>query len=164
MNSLNIKDLKILAHLRQDSRVNLTKISKKTLMPVTTIFDKMKKYQHDIIQKSTILVDFKKLGYDIRVQILVKVAQEKREDFRIFLQKSFSINSVYRINNGFDYMIEAIFKDMIELEIFNDQLDTQGITAKQEHYILEDIRKEEFISQPDLVDLVGKSTLMEIVD
>jgi Lrp/AsnC family transcriptional regulator for asnA, asnC and gidA len=153
MQPINTKDLKILAHLRQDARINLTKISKKTLVPVTTIFDKMKKYQQEIIKKNTVLIDFKKLGYDIRVHILVKISQEKREDFKMFLKKSFAINSVYRINNGFDFMIEAIFRNMMELEEFNDQIDAQGILSKQEHYILEDIRKEEFISQPDLVEI-----------
>ncbi len=153
---MNTDDLKIIAHLRQDSRRNLTRISKHTLMPVSTIFDRMKKYNKEIITKSTVLVDFKKLGYDIKVNILVKICQEKREPLKKFLESCLSVNSVYRINNGFDYFIEAIFKDMLHLEQFNDKIDSLGAELKQVHYILEEIRREEFISQPDLVDMIGK--------
>src|SRR3989339_429984 len=141
---MNTDDLKIIAHLRQDSRRNLTRISKHTMMPVSTIFDRMKKYNKDIITKSTILVDFKKLGYDIKVNILVKICQEKRDPLKNFLESCLSVNSVYRINNGFDYFIEAIFKDMMQSEQFNDKIDALGAELKQVHYILEEIKREEF--------------------
>jgi Lrp/AsnC family transcriptional regulator, regulator for asnA, asnC and gidA len=154
MNALNIDDLRILAHLRQDSRRNLTSISKQTLVPISTIFDRLKKYNLGIIKKNTILIDFKKLGYELKVNILVKTRQELREDFRKFAEKSVYVNSMYRINNGYDFMIEAVFRNMVELEDFNDKIEKIGIQSKQEYYILEDIKKEAFISQPDLVELM----------
>lgn len=153
---MNTEDLKIIAHLRQDSRRNLTKISRHTLMPISTIFERIKKYNKEIITKSTVLVDFKKLGYNIKVNILVKVCQEKRESLKKFLESCLSVNSVYRINNGFDYFIEAIFKDMLHFEQFNDKIDSLGVESKQVHYVLEEIKREEFISQPDLVDMIEK--------
>ena len=154
MNPLNNQDLKILAHLRQDSRRNLTKISKQTLVPISTIFDRLKKYQREIIKKNTILIDFKKIGYEFKVNILVKTSQDKRDELRQFVEKNLYVNSMYRINNGYDFMIEAVFKNMIQLEEFNDRLDKIGIMSKQEFYILEDIKKEAFISQPEIIELL----------
>ena len=153
MNTININDLKILAHLRQDSRKNLTKISKQTLVPISTIFDRLKKYNRDIIKKSTILIDFKKIGYELKVNILIKTTQEKREEMKQFIDKNWNVNNVYRINNGFDFMVEVVFKNMMQLEEFNDRLERIGVVAKQEFYILEEIKKEAFISEPDLVGL-----------
>lgn len=154
MDVLGCDDLKILAHLRQDSRRNLTKISKHTMVPISTIFDRMKKYHKEIIKRNTVLLDFKKLGYELKVNILVKTSQEKRDELRRFIEKSLHVNSIYRINNGYDFLIEVVFKNMMQLEEFNDKLENIGITAKQEFYILEDIKKEEFISEPDIVDVL----------
>lgn len=154
MNALGLDDLKILAHLRQDSRKNLTKISRQTLVPISTIFDRLKKYHKDIITKNTILIDFKKLGYELKVNILLKTSQDKRETLRIFIEKNWNVNNVYRINNGYDFMVEAVFKNMIQLEDFNDNLERIGIINKQEFYILEDLKKEAFISQPEFVEML----------
>jgi len=154
MNALDIEDLKIIAHLRQDSRRNLTKISKQTMVPISTIFDRLKKYNKEIITKNTVLIDFKKLGYELKVQILLKTTQDKREAMKNFVDKNWNVNNVYRINNGYDFMVEAIFKNMLQLEDFNDKLEKIGIVSKQEFYILEEIRKEAFISEPDIVEML----------
>jgi Lrp/AsnC family transcriptional regulator for asnA, asnC and gidA len=154
MNSFNNQDMQIIAHLRQDARKNLTIISKQTLVPISTVFDKLKKYNLSLIKKNTIIIDFKKLGFELRVNILVKTAQEKREELKNFLEKCLSINNVYRINNGYDFMIEAVFRNMIELEEFHDRMESIGIIDKKEFYILEDIKIEGFMSEPTLVKML----------
>ena len=154
MNSFNNQDMQIIAHLRQDARKNLTIISKQTLVPISTVFDKLKKYNQSLIKKNTIIIDFKKLGFELRVNILVKTAQDKRDELKRFLEKSESINSIYRINNGYDFMIEAVFRNMIELEEFHDKMESIGVVDKKEFYILEDIKIEGFMSEPTLVKML----------
>lgn len=154
MRSFNNEDMQIIAHLRQDARRNLTIISKKTLVPISTIFDKLKKYNQSLIKKNTIIIDFKKLGFELRVNILIRTAQDKREELRRFLEKSVSVNSIYRINNGYDFMVEAVFRNMIELEEFHDKIEVIGIIDKKEFYILEDIKIEGFMSEPALVKML----------
>ena len=39
---MNTKDMKMIAHLRQDARMPLTKMSRRTGIPVSTIFDRLK--------------------------------------------------------------------------------------------------------------------------
>jgi DNA-binding Lrp family transcriptional regulator len=67
MENYNNDDFEILAHLRQNSRTNLTKISKETAVPISTIFDRIKRYNKDVIIKNTVLLDFRKIGYEHKV-------------------------------------------------------------------------------------------------
>jgi DNA-binding Lrp family transcriptional regulator len=140
------KDLLVLSHLRKNARMPLTKMSRATNIPVSTIFDKLREFEHSVIQKHTTLMDFKKLGYDLRVNLLFKVPRTCREAFQLFLLKSPKVNSVFRINNGYDYLVEGVFRNMKDLYEFSEQIDQYKIEAKQDFFILEDIKREEFLS------------------
>ncbi|MGV8171872.1 MAG: Lrp/AsnC family transcriptional regulator [Candidatus Woesearchaeota archaeon] len=141
------KDMLLITFFRKNARENLTHISKATHIPVSTIFDKLNVFEKGLIQKHTALVDFKKLGFDIRINILFKISKESRDDFKKFLMGNEHINSIFRVNNGYDYMIEAIFKDMADLQEFTEQLDRFNIEAKQELFVLEDLKRESFLSE-----------------
>ena len=145
------KDLQIIAHLRQDSRKNLTLISKEIAMPISTVFDRIKRYNNGIITRNTILVDFKKLGYNMKLNMLIKTKTESRDRLRKFLEEHGSVNNVYRVNNGFDYIIEAIFKNLVQVQEFEDALEKYDIQSIQQYYILEEIKEEGFISEPEMI-------------
>ncbi|HYD03848.1 MAG TPA: Lrp/AsnC family transcriptional regulator [Alphaproteobacteria bacterium] len=140
------RDILLMTFFRKNARENLTQISRMTRIPVSTIFDKLREFEKGLIQKHTTLVDFRKLGFDIRLNMMFKISKESRENFREFLVTNEHINSVYRVNNGFDYMIEAIFKDMADLQRFTELLDRFQIEDKQELFVLEDIKRESFMS------------------
>ena len=62
-----MSDLLILANLRKDARAKLTTISKQAKIPVSTIFDKINTYtMNGLINKSTSLINFEKLGYQVK--------------------------------------------------------------------------------------------------
>src|SRR3989339_2032098 len=103
------QDMMILAALRQNARLSLTKMSRATKVPVSTIYDKLKQYENGLIKKHTAIIDFAKLGYNTRANILIKVEREKREEVQEYLKKEKSVNSIYKINNGFDYLVELVF-------------------------------------------------------
>ena len=46
---MKTKDLMVLAALRQNARLSLTKMSKTTHVPISTIYDKLKQYERKII-------------------------------------------------------------------------------------------------------------------
>jgi DNA-binding Lrp family transcriptional regulator len=140
------KDLLLMTYFRRNARENLTQISRLTRIPVSTIFDRLREFEKGLIQKHTTLVDFRKLGFDIRVNILFKVSKDSRENFRDFLIMNDNVNSLFRINNGFDYLVEGIFKDMGDLQKFMEMLDQFKIESKQELFILEDIKRECFLT------------------
>jgi len=141
------KDILLMTYFRKNARENLTQISRMTRIPVSTIFDRLREFEKGLIQKHTTLIDFKQLGFDIRIDILFKVSRDSRENFRDFLMGNENVNSIYRINNGFDYLVEAIFKDMADLQRFTELLEKFKIEAKQELFILEDLKRESFLSE-----------------
>jgi DNA-binding Lrp family transcriptional regulator len=146
----NKKDLLIIANLRNNARMPLTKLSKNTHIPVSTIFDRLK--INDIIVKHTSLIDFAKLGYKVRAQIAFKVDIEDKETLKEHLMKHGSCNSVLKINNGYDFMIEGVFREIKEMEDFLEELEQKfKILEKTTFYIIEDLKKEAFMSNPDLV-------------
>jgi len=147
MNELrNRKDLMLMTYLRRNARENLTMISRRTQIPVSTIFDKLKDFEKKIITKHTTLIDFKKLGFDIRINMLLKIPKNFREEFREFIMTNENINSISRITNGYDYLIEGIFRDMNDLQRFSELLERFNIESKQELFILEDLKREGFLS------------------
>ncbi len=149
---MNKKDLKILSELRQNARMSLTKMSKKTQIPVSTIFDRLKLNEKNIIIKHTSLLDFNKLGYNTRANITIKVNKEDKETLKQHLIRHHQINSVYKINNGFDFMVEGIFKHIIEMEDFLEQLEQKfNIIDKKSFFIIEDLKREAFMSNVNLV-------------
>ena len=152
---MNQKDILIISSLRNNARETLTNISKKTNVPISTIYDKLKSYEKSLIRKHTSLLDFNKLGFNARANIMIKVDRSVRDEIKDHLIKHQNINSVYKINNGFDFLIEGIFKNMKDLEDFMENLEDKfQIKNKQIHYIIDDIKRESFMGDPLTFDLV----------
>lgn len=148
------KDLLLMSYFRKNSRENLTRISRQTQIPVSTIFDKLRIFEKNLIRRYTALIDFKKVGFDIKIHMLFKLEKEKKEEFKNFLLKNFNVNSIFKVNNGFDFLIEGIFKDMDDLNKFIEQLDQFKIINRQELFILEDIKREAFLSDSLHADIL----------
>ncbi|MBS3165868.1 Lrp/AsnC family transcriptional regulator [Candidatus Woesearchaeota archaeon] len=147
-------ELILLSHLRRNARETLTKISRDTRIPVSTIFDKLKRYDNNLIKKATVLLDFQKLGYNTRVTLMLKVPKEQRDNLKNFLIHENNVNSIYRVNNNFDFLMEGIFTSMQDFQEFIENLEEKfEIKDKQMFYILDDIKKEEFMSNPKLLNL-----------
>lgn len=150
------KDLLVLSYLRRDARESLTRISKQTNIPVSTIFDKIRYTKGRLIKKFTTIIDFQSLGFYARVLILIKAKKEERESIREYMINHKHVNSALRINNNFDFLIEAIFKDIGELEQFNDELESKfNIENRQTFFIIEDVKREEFLSSPEYLQMVN---------
>ncbi len=151
---LNRTDMKILSHLRQNSRETLTRISRLTKIPISTIYDKLKGNEQGVILKHTALIDFSKLGFNTRVNLLIKVNKKQRDELRSYLMTQHQVNSVFRINNGYDFLMEGIFREIKDLEDFNERLEDRfDIKGKQTYFIIDEIQRESFLSQPELLDL-----------
>jgi DNA-binding Lrp family transcriptional regulator len=151
--NLERNEFLILSQLRQNARENLTKISRHTGIPVSTIFDKLRVYEKNIIQKHTSLLNFGKLGYDVWVQLIIKFKNDQKQDAEKFLMKNVMVNSFYKINNGFDFMVEVVFKNMHEYYLFNEKLETFGIQKKHEFFILQEMRRESFLNNSELAEV-----------
>ncbi len=142
---MNHKTLQLLEHLRQNSREKLTSISKKTGIPISTLFDTLKELQGSFITKSTVLLNYELLGFHTRAHVFLKVAQENLEELSKHLQCHNNVNSIYKINNGWNFVIETIHKNNKKLDVFLSKLHEEyGIEKKEIHYLIEDVKKEGF--------------------
>ncbi len=148
------KELEVLRALRQNARETLTTISRKTGIPVSTLFDRLAEYKQHLIIKHTCLIDYTKLGYDLRVQLLVRLIKGK-EDFEKYMVEHLHVNTVYRINNGYDYLVEAVFKNMKDFTTFTQSLERFAIKERKEFYVLEDIKREAFLTTDTHVKILA---------
>ncbi len=149
--NLKEKEILLLSHLREDGRMTLTDLSKKTGIPVSTSYEKLKRYKNRIKLKPTILLDFKEIGYKMRTFFLVRVSEDKEEDLKDFLKKSGHLNSLLRINNQFDFLFDCFFKSLVESEKFERDLKKFCSNIKH-HYTLEEIEKQNFLSNGNLIE------------
>ena len=152
---MNKKDLIIMSHLRRNSRATITEIAKKTGVPISTIYEKIKRSGPDIIQKNTCLIDFNKLGFYTRAKIVIQARLSHKKELLEYLIKHQNINSIYKINNGVDFLTEGVFRNMKDMEEFIELLQSRFKVKKCETYfIIEDLKREAFLSDPDALDLV----------
>ncbi len=152
------KEAMIISSLRQNSREKLTSLSRKTGTPVSTIYERIKHQQQSIIKKFTALLDFANLGYSCRANICILARKETKEELGTYLMKHQNVNSLYRINNGFDFLLEVVFRDIRELENFLETVDEKfKLREKQVYYIIDDIVRENFMTQPEMLDIISKT-------
>ena len=152
---LNSKDFILISYLRKDARKNITKMSRVTGIPISTIFDKIKKYKKSVIERFTSLINFKALGYDIRVNMILRVDRNDKGVMENFLLKHENINSVLKIASGYDFLVDAVFKDMGEFENFVSLLDKRfNIIDRKEYFIFNELKREAFLSDPKIAHLL----------
>ena len=127
---VNNKDLLILSCLRKNARETLTNMSKETMIPISTLYERIK--CNGIIKKYTSILDFSKLGFELCVNIMIKVRKSQRKLLRDYVMKCYNVSSAYVIDNHFDLVMECFFRNTRELYHFLDNLDDNFKQNKKE--------------------------------
>lgn len=153
MTTLDKKDLTLISRFRNNARESLTKASRKTGIPVSTIYDKLQKYQGSIVRKHTMLLDFSKLGFQLKVMVVLRVQKEDRDALQHMLKIHPKINSLYKASSGQDFIAEGIFRNLNEFSQFIDAVDAFRILERKEFYIIEDIKQEGFLSSEEMLEI-----------
>lgn len=144
-----------MAELRSDARQKLTTMSRKIHLPISTIYDRIRYHQGKYIYKHSTLLNFEELGFQTRAHILFRVQKEDKEAFAETLQHSPWLNSIYKVNNGYDFLAECIFRNINELENFIEELEHKHkIKAREIFYIVKDLQREAFMSNPQSIDSI----------
>ncbi|MFH1071844.1 MAG: Lrp/AsnC family transcriptional regulator [Nanoarchaeota archaeon] len=152
-NSYRKKEILLLANLRKNGRATLTELSQQTDVPISTVHDKLK--NQTLIKKYTCILDFPKLGFTTTANIFLRVKKEDKDMLREHLLRHFNVNSLYKINSGYDFLVEGIFRNIKELEEFTEELDEKfSIRQKQVYYIIDEIAKECFMGNPQTAMMV----------
>ncbi|MEE9525781.1 MAG: Lrp/AsnC family transcriptional regulator [Candidatus Woesearchaeota archaeon] len=116
------KEKEIIKHLRKGKRLNISEIARELNLPISTVNDAIKRIEKKYVIKRSSLLDYKKIGYNANAKIAVKVSSERKRDFLKFLKEQNCVNSVYHINSGFDFLIDVICRDIIELKFWIDDV------------------------------------------
>ncbi len=142
------RDMSILSALRQDARTNLTSMSRATRIPVSTLFDKIKGLKKTgLVRKYTALLRFEKLGYSAKAMILLSANKKDRANLHKLLTGCSNVNSLYKINSGWDYIAEVVFPGMKEVEAFVEEIEEKvKLKKKMILYILDEIKRESFLA------------------
>jgi DNA-binding Lrp family transcriptional regulator len=123
---LDKKDLKILEILKENSKLTTNQISKKTMIPVTTVHNRIRKMEKEgVIEGYSLNLDYKKLGKSILAFIFMnpnynflrqkKITQQELLDK---LAKLPSVEEIYHITGRYDLIAKVRGKDVDELNEF----------------------------------------------
>ena len=103
-------------------------------------------------KSNTTLIDFNKLGYIVRANIILKIDDDNIYNIREYLMNHNSVNSAYKINNGFNFIMEGVFKDVKEMDEFIDELEIKfKLIEHKSFFILEDVKREGFLTSTDSI-------------
>lgn len=143
------KETELIAALRRNSRISLAKLSKEAQIPKSTLFDKLRHHERSIILKHTSLIDFKKLGYVSRVFITIKTTIDYRSRLHQFFFTHMNVNNLFIIDSGFDFFVDAVFKDEKEKEDFIAYVKANfPILSINVHAVADHVRRESFLETP----------------
>jgi DNA-binding Lrp family transcriptional regulator len=117
------KDEKILKLLKDNSKLTSQQISKKTLIPITTVHNRIKNLRKkEIIKKYSIVVDNKKLGRVISAYVHISVDYRSGKQSQIAMAKKLcskeGVEEVSIVTGDYDMMVKVRVRDMDELNNF----------------------------------------------
>jgi len=141
-------DLVILRLLNNNSRESLVNLSDKVNLKANAIGYRIRELEKkNIIEQSTIFIDFEELGFDIyNIQIKTKVAKDHKKIIQ-FLENQKSVFYYYQYfgNKDWDIDIGAIIKHKKELKELIQEIKQKfgEIINFKEIYMIEKIFKEE---------------------
>ncbi len=149
------KDILILCELRKNCRSSLSDIGRATKTPVSTVYDKLRSFRSGIIRKYSALMNFAELGFAVKANVIFGVDRSQKDEFRAYMEKHHSVNSLYRINNGYDFLAEVICRDISGFENFMDLLGSKfKIRDKKAFFIIGELKREEFLSEAGMIDML----------
>jgi len=142
------QELQIVRAFRCNARESLTTASRRLNIPVSTIYDRLRKMQGSIIDRHVSLLNFKQMGYDVHVQLAFSIPVGAREALISYLKTHPNINSLYRTTSAADFIIEVVCKDLLAYNTLVELLEREyGITDRKEFYIVDKIRRESFMTK-----------------
>jgi Lrp/AsnC family leucine-responsive transcriptional regulator len=152
-------DLVVLACLRRDARMKLTEMSRLTRVPVSTCFDRIRALEGDgVVRKHGCLVDFRKLGFQARALAVLNAHNGDKDKLLEFLKAHPNVNSLFRVNGGWHLLAELVFPGVREVEDFFDEVEAKfRLKDKKVFYVLDEFRREEFLSNPSVLMMAGGS-------
>jgi len=139
---LDKKDLEILEVLKHHAKWTTHHISKKTLIPITTVHNRIKKMEKmGIIKGYTAILDHKKLGEAVPAFVLADVAAEnpikRGNEILNELEKFSEVQEAYTLTGSHDIIMRVSVQDIEKLNNLIERVSgIDGIEKAQTFVIL----------------------------
>jgi len=126
---LDILDMKIIKALQKDGRKPIVQVAREVGANEATVRRRIKKLLREgIIERFTVVLDYHKLGRNIKAFIGLKVQPAKLKEIVDHLSKHPDVQVLYRTSGDTDIFAEVIFEQMEGLQAFlEDELKLEGI-------------------------------------
>jgi len=106
----------IIKRMRSGKRLNISEVARELNLPISTVSDRIRKIEENFVRKRTSLLEYPKLGYHSHAKIAVSINHNKKQGLLDFLREQECVNSIFHINTGYDFLIEVVHKNPIELK------------------------------------------------
>lgn len=122
-------DMKILKALQTDARKPIIQLAREVGANEATVRRRIEKLSKEgIIERFTVVLDYHKLGRNIKAFIGLRVQPAKLREIADHLTKHPDIQVLYRTSGDTDIFAEVIFEKMEELnEFLEEELRLEGI-------------------------------------
>jgi Lrp/AsnC family transcriptional regulator for asnA, asnC and gidA len=138
-------DLSILRLLRQNARMSLQEMSRRTGISDATIQFRLKRMKaNGVIEKFTVTANPAATGYTITAIILVKTDIDRHEQAVAELSKLADVTEVYGVLGEYDLFVKVWSRSLEELNaIMNDRIRSiDGIEDLLEIVVVERVKEE----------------------
>ena len=131
------KDIKIVQLLLDDGRMKLKAIAKKLGLPITTVYNRIKKLEKKKLIRVRAELDWKKIGYGIEAYIFIDIdTSSKRvnqEKLATDLAKLPGVLEVSVVTGSRDMVLRTVAKDIDEMSelILKKLRDFDGVASTE---------------------------------
>jgi DNA-binding Lrp family transcriptional regulator len=147
---LNHKEKQLVQELRKSKSQNILELSRKINMPKSTVYDMIHRLEEKAIIDGRVHLDFEKIGFPIRIFLIVKTEKEYKDALKKYLIGQKHINNIFTINRASSFHVESIFRNQKEVEEFLEDLEQKNTLIQLSVYtILEHIEKERFLTKEE---------------
>lgn len=155
----DVKDMEILSCLRKDARQPLKSVSKQVGLPISTIYDRIKKLERNgLIEAYTVLINYKKMQYSIKATIFLKASNGSMQKIENAAFDSIYTNNLIKLTGDeYNFLLEGIFPDMDALSSFVEKMSINFNVEKYKvYYVINEIKRESFLkNQTDIKQLTS---------
>ena len=150
---MDILDLKILNCLKSNSRMNATSIGKRVNLSTSSVIERIHKMEaQNIIEKYTVLVDYKRIGKDITAFMSINLEHPRDNDaFRTRILELTDVAECHYLAGDYDYVLKVITASSQTLEqTLNAIKGIPGVLRTRTLVVLSTIKNETTVLPDDL--------------
>jgi DNA-binding Lrp family transcriptional regulator len=136
---LKNKDKCVLRALLDNGRLSYSELSRRCGISRQVAFERVKKLSEEgIVKGFSVCLDAEKLGFSFQAYVLIiaKPEEELRNELREFLRNSENVRRIQLLFGRFDFLLELLFRDKVEMTEFLRVMHSFGAVERTETFIV----------------------------